>query len=418
MSPNMATSQQAVSFQGKRVCVVGPFPPRAGELSGQVALVCQALEGEGAWVRRVNTDVPSVRRLPLVGIHLLPLAQIVLVAWRLAAAAPRSDLLHVFAVSGWGFWLPVTLSLLAGRLSRKRVVLGFSGGQGGAFLRRSWRWVLPLLRRADAVAVTSDYLKEIVGRYGQPATVTPNFIDPEQFPVLARTDWPALILWIGELEENADPSLALRALAALRKTTPEARLLMAGQGSLAQALAAEADALGVAGAVAYRASLSTHQRQDLLREASVLWHTAREDNLPQPLLEAAASGTVVVSTEVGGVPELLHDGVDGLLVQPGDAERMAEATQRVLKRPFLAESLANNARLSVERYAWQKQRRTLARLYGFLDAAAAAPAVDADEGPALPDDVADVLGRTEFLWSEPQTAAPDSASGRDRPRRR
>ncbi|MCB0231428.1 MAG: glycosyltransferase, partial [Anaerolineae bacterium] len=230
-------AEQSVTFQGKRVCVVGPFPPRAGELSGQVEMFCQSLQGEGAWVRRVNTDVRAVRRLPLIGIHLLPLAQIVLVAWRLLAAAPRSDILHVFAVSGWGFWLPVMLALLIGRLYRRRVVVSLSGGESGEFLRRSWRRVLPLLSRADAVMVTTDYLKEIVGRFGQQARVVPNLISLEHFPVLARTEWPVLILWIGDLEENANPVMALRSLAALRKLAPEARLMMVGQGSLAQVTA-------------------------------------------------------------------------------------------------------------------------------------------------------------------------------------
>ena len=49
----------------------------------------------------------------------------------------------------------------------------------------------------------------------------------------------------------------------------------------------------------------------MLREASIVWCTASEDNLPQLLLEAAASGTVIVATAVGGIPELLDDGVEG-----------------------------------------------------------------------------------------------------------
>lgn len=415
----MAIAEQGANFQGKRVCVVGPFPPRAGELSGQVEMFCQALQGEGAWVRRVNTDVRAVRRLPLIGIHLLPLAQIVLVAWRLLAAAPRSDILHVFAVSGWGFWLPVMLALLIGRLYRRRVVVSLSGGESGEFLRRSWRRVLPLLSRADAVMVTTDYLKEIVGRFGQQARVVPNLISLEHFPVLARTEWPVLILWIGDLEENANPVMALRSLAALRKLAPEARLMMVGQGSLAQVTARAATDLEIAGAVAYRAELASWQREELLREASILWFTAREDNLPQQLLTAAASGTVIVSTDVGGIPELLHDGVDGLLVRPDDAARMAEATMRVLKRPFLAESLASNARLSVERYTWSKHRRSVARLYGLLDADAAVSA-DGESGSVdvNGDDPTDVLGRTEFLWSEPGSGGSQDAEPATRRRRR
>ena len=410
-------AEQGVNFQGKRVCVVGPFPPRAGELSGQVDLFCQALQGEGAWVRRVNTDVRAVRRLPVIGIHLLPLAQLVLVMWRLIGAAPRSDILHVFAVSGWGFWLPVTLALLVGRLYRRRVVISISGGEGGEFMRRSWRRVLPFLHRADTVTVPTEYLKEIIGRFGQQTSVVPNLISLEHFPVLARTEWPALVLWIGDLDESANPVMALRSLAALRKIVPEARLLMVGQGPLAQVVARAAAELEVASAIAYRAELPPGQRDELLREASVLWFTALEDNLPQTLLEAAASGTVIVSTEVGGIPELLHDGVDGLLVRPDDAARMAEATVRVLKRPFLAESLANNARLSVERYTWSKHRRTMARLYGLLEAGARLATADESGSAENGDDPADVLGRTEFLWSEPGGASK-GAEPASRPRRR
>ena len=106
---------------------------------------------------------------------------------------------------------------------------------------------------------------------------------------------------------------------------------------------------------------------------------------------------MVVGTDVGALPELLHDGVDALLVQPEDAVALAEATLRVLGRPYLAESLANNARLSAERYAWTEVRSGLARLYGIQTDTLAR---DRDESPD------DVLARTEFLLSDPLTRPP------------
>ena len=121
----------------------------------------------------------------------------------------------------------------------------------------------------------------------------------------------------------------------------------------------------MAGAVAYRPAADERQRQDAIREASVVWRTASEDSLPQVLLEAAASGTVIVATAVGGIPELLDDGVDGMLVPPEDAAALAQATARVLSRPFLAESLATNARISAERFTWRRHRASFGRLYGL-----------------------------------------------------
>ena len=92
--------------------------------------------------------------------------------------------------------------------------------------------LLPLLRRADGLAVTSAYVQEIFSatdcRHGraQPARA-------EEHPAAGQDQWPPLMLWIDDLEERANPQMALHALAELRKRVPEARLLMAGSGSLA-----------------------------------------------------------------------------------------------------------------------------------------------------------------------------------------
>jgi glycosyltransferase involved in cell wall biosynthesis len=340
--------------------------------------------------------------------HLLPIAQVLMLCWRLLAAVPRSDVLHVHAASHWGFYLPVVLTWLFGRLGRRRVVVTYSGGLARSFVTRSWRLVVPLLRRMDGLAATSAYAQEILQRYGLRAAVTPNLLMLEEHPLLARTQWPPLLLWLDELEPRANPQMALHALAHLRQSVPDARLLLAGSGALSGDVIGLARSLGVAGAVAYRPELPERQRQDAIREASVVWRTASEDNLPQVLLEAAASGTVVVATAVGGVPELLDDGVDGMLAPVDDALALAQATARVLSRPFLAESLANNARISAERFTWRRHRASLARLYG-LAASAAGPAGDEDAEHGEGEAHDDVLGKTEFLWSDPSLDAGDAS---------
>lgn len=406
-----------LGFRRARIAVVGPFPPRAGELSGQTELLCRLLQEEGAWVQRVNSDVPGVRRLPGIGIHLLPIAQVVMLCWRLLVALPRSDVLHVHAASYWGFYLPVTLAWLFGRLGRRRVVVTYSGGMARSFVTRSWRLVVHLLRRVDGLAASTAYGQEILQRYGLRAALTPNLLALEEHPLLARTQWLPLLLWLDELEPRANPALALHALAQLHQSLPEARLLLVGDGSLAGEVTALARSLGVAGAVAYRPALTERQRQDAIREASVVWRTAREDNLPQILLEAAASGAVVVATAVGGVPELLDDGVDGLLAPVDDAAALAQATLRVLSRPFLAESLATNARISAERFTWRRRRASYAKLYGLV-AATGGPSgeehIDHDDGEAHDD----VLGKTEFLWSDPGRGAGQPTSAGAPARRR
>ena len=149
-------SDRASPFSGVRIAVVGPFPPRSGELSGQTELLCRLLHAEGAWVQRVNTDVPGVRRLPRIGIHLLPIAQVLALCWRLLVALPRSDLLHVQAASYWGFYLPVLMALLFGKLGRRRVVISYSGGMARSFVHA-------LLALAAAAAAAGRWAGDHLG---------------------------------------------------------------------------------------------------------------------------------------------------------------------------------------------------------------------------------------------------------------
>lgn len=379
------------TFTGMRVMLVGAFPPRAGELSEQNELLARLLVAEGAQVTRTNTDAPRVRGWRGVGLHLLPFVQIVRLIGQMLTALPRCDVVHIQAASGWGFWLPVLLALPPAKLAHRRVVISYHGGLARSFSERRWRWLLPLLRRADALSVPSAYGQALWQRDSLEVVVLPTLLDAAVLPA-PRTAWPPLLLWHDELTLRADPHTALEAFALLRAASPEARLLLVGTGPLAASVQQWAAELDVAQAVAYRPALTTAQRRAALAAAGIFWRTAQEDNLPQVLLEAAAAGAAIVATRAGAAPELIDDGVDGLLVAAGDAAALAQATARVLARPFLAASLADNARLAVERFTWPQARPALAQLYGLPVSPVSSDDDTADDLPA----------RTEFLWSDPR----------------
>jgi glycosyltransferase involved in cell wall biosynthesis len=428
-------SERPVRFDNLRVCVVGPFLPRPGGVSVQTELLCRFLAKERAVVHRVDTNVENIRQIPRLGHWLLPFAQVLAVFWRLLRATPRSDVIHVQAASYWAFYLPVGLSLLFGRLLRRRVVVSFFGGMAAEFMARHQRWAWPMLRRLDGFAVSSQFLHEVFQRYGVEALVIPSVIEIERFPFRQRTEWPPLVLWMRSLMTHANPAMALRAFALLRQALPEARLMMIGRGPLAKEVGALAHELGVADAIAYRPWLPFAQLRQAMQAASVLWNTCSYDNFPLSVLEAAASGAVIVSTAVGGVPELLTDGVDGLLVESDDHAALAAATAQVLRRPMLADGLARNARLVVERYSWGGIREDVAALYGLVPVDPLARrrwhAYDdsGDWEPPPPGagrvewELMGLRGRSEFLQgqpepSQPETPAPQQAPTGRRTRRR
>jgi glycosyltransferase involved in cell wall biosynthesis len=91
-----------------------------------------------------------------------------------------------------------------------------------------------------------------------------------------------------------------------------------------------------------------------LQNGDIFINTTNYDNTPVSVLEAMACGLCIVSTNVGGLPFLLHDGMDALLVPPNDPAAMSTAIQRILTEPGLALTLSINGRKLVEQFDWQK----------------------------------------------------------------
>jgi hypothetical protein len=121
-----------------------------------------------------------------------------------------------------------------------------------------------------------------------------------------------------------------------------ATLLMAGDGEVERARAAVA-AAGVGDTVEVRSWLSAEQVQEELRTAHVLVLPSLDEGQPMAILEAMAHGLCVVATDVGGIPDLVEDGVSGLLVPPKDVDALAAALGKVVEDEDLRAQLAASA---------------------------------------------------------------------------
>lgn len=219
-------------------------------------------------------------------------------------------------------------------------------------LARSWRLrALKALRTrslgaATKIVVPSAYLAEIARGWGLRAdrlhvltnpAPPPRDLEPEQHA-------PGTFVFVGRLTRQKALATAIAAIALV----PEARLVLVGDGPERAALERAAAASAGAERISFRGSLS---RDDALRtvggaEAALL--SSDWENLPHSAVEALSVGVPVVSTAVGGVPEVVRDGENGLLVPPGDPEALARALRRVLGERGLRDTLAAAARPSVE----------------------------------------------------------------------
>jgi len=163
------------------------------------------------------------------------------------------------------------------------------------------------------------------------------------------------LLWLRAFHRIYNPTLAPRALASLVSEFPSIALTMAGpdkgDGSLEETREA-ARVLRVLDRITFSGSVARADVPGCMDAADVFINTTNVDNTPVSVLEAMASGLCVVSTRVGGIPQLLEHEHDALLVPPDDPDSMARAIERILTEPGLAERLSNNARAKAERFDW------------------------------------------------------------------
>lgn len=248
------------------------------------------------------------------------------------------------------------VALVVGRLAGVPVVLGGQRDtEWGAGSR--WRPVRAMLdRRLTGVVANSQAAAGYRAAYSRLAPerlhVVPNGLDLERYAApapLSRAglglpaDAPLLAL-VGRLAVETKGHLDL--LRAMGEPGLEAcRLLVVGDGPDRARLERAVADLGLAGRVA----LAGHRAdvEALFGLADIAVMASRHESSPNVILEAWAAGRPVVATRVGGVPELVRDGADGLLVPPGDPPALAAALRALLADPALARRLGEAGRARV-----------------------------------------------------------------------
>jgi glycosyltransferase involved in cell wall biosynthesis len=235
-----------------------------------------------------------------------------------------------------------------------------------------------MLRLCDTVAVPSGYLVDVFARFGLPAQAIFNVVDTERFRFRPRRPPRPVFLANRHLEPLYNVACVLRAFARIQSAVPEARLLVAGDGSQRGALerlAAELDLRHVQfmGRVAPEAMPALYDTTDIYLNAPDI------DNMPGSILEAFASGLPVVTSDAGGIPYIVTHEATGLLVPRGDDEALAAAALRLLQDDTLTARLTAQALAECRKYRWSAVRGEWLDLYHSLAAARGRKAADSKD---------------------------------------
>jgi glycosyltransferase involved in cell wall biosynthesis len=235
------------------------------------------------------------------------------------------------------------------------------------------RLVLPLmLRRAQAIICSSDFVRsDFLKRYeGKSETVTPG-VNAEFFvPTEEKEAGNRTMIFVAKLESGQEYKglkELLDALAILKELIPDMRLIVAGDGDMRKEYESYAEDIGVKDMTDFRGNLDRKRLRAAYQEARVFALPTSNDSQPLVILEAMSSGLPIVSTRIGGIPAMVEDGGEGLLVEPHDTIALADSIRILFQDPELQGRFSRNARKRAEdEFSWKSRMK---RYDGILERA-------------------------------------------------
>lgn len=286
------------------------------------------------------------------------------------------QILHTYS------FYPNVFAIPAARLAGVPVIIGSVRDLGDIWT--PWQHTIQklCLSLADHVIINAEAIKKDLLRRGYRAerlTVIPNGIDSERFRVPRSGESVRRELGIplrapvvgvlSRLMKTKGLEYFIQAAALIAARVPDVRFLIVGDTKVKQEYREELKRLTIKLGLQNRVVFAGFRLDvpELLAALSISVLPSLGEGLSNSLLESMAAGLPVVATRVGGNPEIVEDGVNGLLVEPADAEALARAICQLLENRTLAKNLGQaGRRLVFTRYSIEQAVATTERLYHSL----------------------------------------------------
>jgi glycosyltransferase involved in cell wall biosynthesis len=373
-----------------KIIVATPiYPPEIGGPATYTKELCDRIHNKYEIIVVAYTD----SRNAFPGTRLVPVSKNISLPFRLIAytktiwgASKNADLIYVQNAMAAG--LPVAIVSIFRkipfivkfvgdeawerasqyRLTEKRLDEFLEKPEGGMKIR-AMMWIQKfVLKKASIVTTPSVYLSEAIKKaYGvneNKLKVNYNAAEePESFPFEGKRNefqvvtTARLVVWKGI-------DGIIKAIALLKKSVPNIKLMVAGDGPELENLKKLAEKLGVKENVTFLGRISRAETWQLRNKSTVYVLNSFYEGLPHTVLTSFASGIPTIATNIPGTDEAVYDEKTGLLVKPQDPEGLAKAIDKLLKNPDLREKLVKNGyKLLKEKFSWEAHIEELERIF-------------------------------------------------------
>ena len=256
-----------------------------------------------------------------------------------------------------------------GRLFRKKIVLHIHGGGFKEYYYTNPKWITSVLDKCDAIVVLSKSWKS----FFEKISICSNIFIVEniiEHPVHTFVrDWQKKkinMLFLGLISEAKGIFDLLNVLSENAKMFHDKILLHIGGNGKVQELNEYVERYGLKDMVVYEGWVSGEKKVNLFQQADIFVLPSYTEGLPVSILEAMSYRLPILSTPVGGIPEVVKEGVNGILIQPGDTDALYHALLRLISDIELRENMGMESYRKVQSYFPEEVNRSLEKLYTYL----------------------------------------------------
>lgn len=274
--------------------------------------------------------------------------------WAVIKNKKNIDLVLIDTFSTANFYYAYFTSQLA-RFFKISYIPILHGGNLPSRIKKSPKMSKSIFSHSKINVAPSNYLKSAFEKENYKTILIPNTIEIDQYNFIERTSFKPKLLWVRAFDKMYNPQMAVYVLNELKKEFSEAILCMIGPEKdgtleLTKKLIKE---LNLENDIEITGVLPKEEWHEKSKNYDIFINTTNFDNTPVSLIETMALGLPIVTTNVGGIPFLIYEGIDGVLVNKKDVSEMVNAIKKYMKSPKKTIEIIENARAKAEEFDWR-----------------------------------------------------------------
>jgi glycosyltransferase involved in cell wall biosynthesis len=266
----------------------------------------------------------------------------------------KSDYVLIDTYSTANFWYAFAISQLCRLLQIKYIPILHGGNLSFRLSQHPKICGMIFNNSFQNVAPSLFLINEFKGAGYNNLIHIPNAIKRDNYLFLEREKAIPNLLWVRSFAKIYNPIMAVEVFASIKKIYPEACLCMVGPEKDGSLLESKQRAKDLNVEVFFTGKLAKQDWIDLSKNYSVFINTTHFDNMPVSVIEAMSLGLAVVSTNVGGIPFLLENENDSLLVPDSDVDKMAASIVRLIEESDLYTQITTASRKKTKQFEWQE----------------------------------------------------------------